>query len=107
MRVLLIYEANCNKVHSEEIVWEVRENMNLRRFAIELFNKKDEANKSFIRALAQHVYPKLMNLTNAEITLWDFYLPETLNNINDKLTSLSLQIEGSNFDFLEILKRFK
>jgi hypothetical protein len=53
------------------------------------------------------MYPKLMNLTNAEITLWDFYLPETLNNINENLTSLSLQIEGSNFDFLELLKRFK
>jgi hypothetical protein len=68
----------------------VRENNNLRRIAIEFFNKKDEANKSFIRALAQHVYPKLINLTSAEITLWDFYLPETHKNINDKLTSLSL-----------------
>ena len=48
-----------------------------------------------------------MNLTSAELTLWDFYLPETLSNINDSLTTLSLQIEGSNFDFLEFLKRYK
>lgn len=52
MRSLLIYEANCNEVQSEEVVWEVRENKNLRKIAIELFHKKDEANKSFIRALA-------------------------------------------------------
>ena len=83
MRELFIYEANCNKVQSDETVWEVRENNNIRRIAIEFYNKKDEANKSFIRALAQHVYPKLMNLASAELTLWDFYLAETLNNIND------------------------
>jgi hypothetical protein len=52
MRELLIYEANCNKVQSDETVWEVRENNNIRRIAIEFYNKKDEANKSFIRALA-------------------------------------------------------
>lgn len=83
MRELLIYEANCNKLYSDETVWQVRENMNIRRIAIEFYNKKDEANKRFVRALAQHVYPKLINLTSAELTLWDFYIPETLNNIND------------------------
>jgi hypothetical protein len=73
-------------------MWEVRENRNLRRIAIEFYNKKDEANKSFLRVLAQYVYPKLLSLTSAELTLWDCYLPETLNNMNDLLKTLSLQI---------------
>ena len=100
MRSLLIYEANCRDLQSDEIEWEIRENNNLRRIAIELFHKKDEANKSFIKILAKHVYPKLKNLTSAELTLWDYYIPETLTALNDKLTNLSLQIEGTNFDFL-------
>lgn len=57
MRELMIYEAHCSKVVSEETKLEVRENMNIRRVAIEMYSKKDEANKSFIKALAQHVYP--------------------------------------------------
>ena len=60
----------------------MKENDSIRKIAIELYNKKDEANKSLIKALAKHVYPKLINLTSAELTLWDFYLPETLSNIN-------------------------
>lgn len=103
----MIYEGHCSKVVSEETKLEVRENINIRRIAIELYSKKDEANKSFIKALAQQVYPKLKNLSSAELTLWDCYLQETLININESLTTLSLQIEGSNFDFLEILKRYK
>ncbi len=57
MRELMIYEAHCSEVVSEESKLEVRENINIRRIAIELYSKKDEANKSFIKALAQHVYP--------------------------------------------------
>ncbi len=57
MRELMIYEGHCSKVVSEETKFEVRENMNIRRIAIELYSKKDEANKSFIKALTQHVYP--------------------------------------------------
>jgi hypothetical protein len=107
MKELMIYEGHCSKVVSEETKLEVRENIYIRKIAIELYSKKDEANKSFIKALAQQVYPKLKNLSSAELTLWDCYLPETLININESLTTLSLQIEGSNFDFLELLKRYK
>jgi hypothetical protein len=83
MRELLIYEAHCNKVLSDESYFEVRENKCIRRIAVELYSKKDEANKSLIKALALHVYPNLINLTSAELTLWDCFLPETLSNIND------------------------
>lgn len=56
----------------------MNENSNLRKIAVELYNKKDEANKSFVQMMAQHVYHKLTKLSSAALSLWNFYIPETL-----------------------------
>ena len=62
---------------------------------------------STITNLALHIYPKLKNLVNAELSLFKYKIPETLKALNEKIESLTIHVEGENMNFLEHLKRFK
>ncbi len=103
-----MHEVYCTDEVLNKIDYaEMEDNYNLRKIAIQLSKKKRINKIGTIRYLAEHIYPKLKNLVNAEISLFEYYIPLTLKALNKKMEFLTIHVEGENMDFIEDLKHFK